>query len=89
MRWEEIRQQYPHQWLLLEATKAYSVPGRWIVEEMEVVGSYPDGSAALRAYGEMHRREPLREIFFFHTDRETIEIGEAGVNILRVTSPPS
>lgn len=56
---------------------------------MEVVGSYQDRGAALKAYGEMHRREPLREIFFFHTDRETIEIEESGVNILRVASPPS
>jgi hypothetical protein len=77
MRWEEIRQQYPHQWLLVEATEAYSVPGRRIVEELEVVGTYPDGGAAMKGYGEMHRREPLRELFVIHTDRETIEIEES------------
>lgn len=77
MLWEEIRQRYPHQWLLVEATKAYSVPGRRIVEELEVVGTYPNGVEAMKRYGEMHRREPLRELFVIHTDRETIEIEES------------
>ncbi len=31
MKWQEVRQHYPQQWLLLEAIKAYSEAGKRIL----------------------------------------------------------
>ena len=40
MQWTEIRQHYPHQWLLLEAIKARSEAGQRILEELSVVDTF-------------------------------------------------
>ncbi|RLC19104.1 MAG: hypothetical protein DRI57_07655 [Deltaproteobacteria bacterium] len=42
MTWEEIQFHYPHQWLLAEAIKAFSKPGRLIVEQLSVDSTFPD-----------------------------------------------
>lgn len=76
MRWDEIRQRHPHQWLLVEATRAHTVDDQRIVEELDVLGTYPDGMSGMRAYKELQRQNPFRELYVLHTDRETIEITE-------------
>jgi hypothetical protein len=40
MTWAEIRTHYPHQWLLIEAIKAYSESGKRILEQISVVISF-------------------------------------------------
>jgi len=76
MQWQEIRNRYPHQWLLLEAIDAHSADGQRILEDLAVLGTYRDGMSAMNAYRELHRRDPLRELYVLHTDRETLEITE-------------
>ena len=76
MQWNEIRRSYPRQWLLVEALVARSHSGRRIVEELAVVGTYPDGMSAMTGYKELHHREPGRELYVVHTDREVLDIGE-------------
>jgi hypothetical protein len=58
MQWNEIRSSYPRQWLLVEALAAWSQAGKRIVEELAVVGTYPDGMSAMTGYKELHHREP-------------------------------
>src|SRR5690242_15524898 len=76
MQWLEIRRTYQRQWLLVEALSAHSVAGKRIVEDLAVVDLYPDGMAAMIGYKELHRREPGRELYVVHTDRESLDIGE-------------
>ena len=76
MQWTEIRRTYPSQWLLVEALAAQSLAGKRIVEDLAVVDTYADGMAAMTGYKELHRREPGRELYVVHTDRETLDIGE-------------
>ena len=76
MRWDEIRQRYPHQWLLVEATQAHTVDDQRIIEELEVLENYPDVMSGMRAYKELQRQSPFRELYVLHTDRETLEITE-------------
>ncbi|HKH43190.1 MAG TPA: hypothetical protein VKM72_00855 [Thermoanaerobaculia bacterium] len=76
MPWQEIRERYPHQWLLLEATKAHSSGGQRILESLTVLETFPDGLSAMRRYGEIHSQDPHRELYVLHTDRETVEIEE-------------
>ena len=76
MPWPEIRERYPHQWLLLEATEAHSSGGQRILESLAVLETCPDGLSAMRRYGETHSQDPHRELYVLHTDRETVEIEE-------------
>jgi hypothetical protein len=76
MQWHEIRRSYPSRWLLVEALAAQSHAGQRIVENLAVVGTYPDGTAAMTGYKELHRREPGRELYVVHTDRESLDIRE-------------
>ena len=38
MRWEEVREQYPEQWLVVEALEAYTEDGRRKLEQMTGAG---------------------------------------------------
>ena len=76
MTWNEIRQHFPQQWLLVEATQAHSESNRRILDQMAVLGSYPSGKTAMDGYLDLHRRMPERELFVLHTSREELEIEE-------------
>ncbi len=76
MKWQKIREQFPEQWLLLEATEAYSEGGRRIVEELSVVDFFPDSISAMRRYSQLHKEDPWCEYYVLHTDRKTLDIRE-------------
>lgn len=76
MKWQDIRGQYPHQWLLVEAIAARSQRGRRILDDLTVVDRFRDGESAMRSYLELHRRAPERELYVLHTDREHLDIKE-------------
>lgn len=76
MKWDEIRLHYPHQWLLVEAIKAHSEDNKRILEDISVVGAYPDSVAAMKGYTQLHREAPGRELYVFHTDRQQLDITE-------------
>ena len=76
MNWEDIRVHYPQQWLLIEAIKAHSEFDRRILDQLAVVGAFPDSVAAINSYRQFHREAPERELYVFHTSRETLDIGE-------------
>jgi hypothetical protein len=76
MQWEEIRRHYPQQWLLVEAIKAHSKAGKRLLEQISVVGTFPDSVAAMRGYTQLHREAPERELYVFHTDRQNLDISE-------------
>ena len=40
MRWEEIRQHYPQQWLLVEALKAHSEDNKRVLESANSVSFF-------------------------------------------------
>ena len=76
MKWQEIREYYPQQWLLIEAIKARSEGDKRVLEQLAVVGVFNDSVAALESYRQLHRQAPARELYVFHTSRETLEITE-------------
>ena len=80
MQWQEIRKHYPTQWLLVEAIKAHSEANQRIVDQLAVVGTFPDSVAALKSY-----TSPLRRLWslrkgcseflrHFHIERPRIEV---------------
>ena len=47
MRWQEIRKQYPDQWLLIEAISAQTVAEQRVLNDIAVVDTFTDSAAAL------------------------------------------
>jgi len=74
--WEEIRRQFPRQWLLVEAIAAHSSEGRRILDDMAVLDTFQEAGAAMKSYQEVHRSSPQRELYVVHTDREALDITE-------------
>jgi hypothetical protein len=76
MQWQDIRQHYPQQWLLLEALKAHSEGDRRILDELAILGAFPDSVQAMKDYSQLHHQSPERELYVFHTSREKLDIVE-------------
>ena len=76
MKWEEIRARYPHEWLLVEAIEAHSENGKRILDKLVVIDVFPDWQEAMSDYKRLHHKEPTRELFVLHTDRESLDIQE-------------
>ncbi len=48
MVWQAIQKHYPQQWLLVEAIKAHSEANKRVLEQLAVVGAFPDSVLAIR-----------------------------------------
>ncbi len=76
MTWQEIREKFPQQWLLVEAIKAHSDSGKRILEELTVIKIFSDSRTALKSYAQFQREAPEREYVVLHTSRQTLDIKE-------------
>jgi len=81
MRWEEVRERFPDEWVVLEATKAYSKDGDRFIEEVVVIDKFDDSREAMRRCSELHRLNPPREYCFFHTSRPALVARERYVGV--------
>lgn len=78
MLWNEVKQAYPSQWVIIEAIDAKTVGEQRIVEQMSVVDTFDDSQKALLKYVELHKTHKDREYYVAHTERP-----ELGIEILR------
>jgi hypothetical protein len=76
MKWQEIRTHYPEQWLLVEAIKAHSLDNKRILDQLAVVGAFPDSVSAMKGYAQFHHEAPERELYVFHSSRDALDITE-------------
>lgn len=74
--WEEVRRQFPRQWLLVEAIEAHSLEGSRVLDDIAVLNAFNEAGAALKSYQEVRRTCPQRELYVVHTDRESLDITE-------------
>ncbi|WP_246092789.1 hypothetical protein [Terrilactibacillus laevilacticus] len=44
MKWEQVREQYPEQWVLVEAISAYSKNSIRFLEEISVISNFPEST---------------------------------------------
>jgi len=76
MNWQEIRQEYPHQWVVVEAIGAFTQGAQRIIPELEVIQVLEsDSHAAWQAYESYHQADRNREYYVLHTDRQQLNIG--------------
>lgn len=81
MRWGEVQERFPNEWVVLEATKAYSKDGKRFIGEMAAFDSFADSVEALKRYSELHQEAPHREYCFFHTSRSEVVARERYVGV--------
>ncbi|MBZ0278123.1 MAG: hypothetical protein K8I60_18395 [Anaerolineae bacterium] len=75
MNWQEIREKYPHRWLVVEAYDAYTEKGKRIIDHLEVVGVFEDDwKPAWEHYNSLHHADKWREYYVLHTDRQELDI---------------
>jgi len=86
MQWNEIRERFPQQWLLIEATEAHSAEGKRILDDIAVVQFFPDWPSAWEEYKSLHHKDRQRELYVLHTQREHLEIGEIFMFSPRIVS---
>lgn len=67
MKWEEIRQVYPHQWLKLNVLKSHVEEDKKVIDEMEVINTIGSNSEAGRELGKCKGN-----VAVYHTDNEKI-----------------
>jgi hypothetical protein len=77
MKWEDIRQAFPDTRVLIEATQAYTnEQSVRILEEIVPLNKFSNSPEAMRAYQELHREDPNKELYVLHTNREEPNIIE-------------
>jgi hypothetical protein len=76
MIWRDVRNVYPDQWLIIEALEAHTEGNHRLLDRIAVIETCTDGAAAMQSYRRLHQQYPLREFYFVHTSRETLEIME-------------
>jgi hypothetical protein len=79
MTWQELREQYPHRWLVVEAIGAYTRGAERVIEHLEVRGVFSDDwQEAWEYYKPLHHEDKWREYYVLHTDRPALNIGVMG-----------
>jgi len=76
MNWQDIRQQYPNRWVVIEALQAHTKGTQRIIDSLALVGAFDaDFDPAWECYRCVHAADPYREYYPVHTGRTTLEIG--------------
>jgi len=76
VKWEQVREQYLEQWVLVEAISTYSKNSIRYLKELSVIANFPESTSAWKEYKKLHLAEPAREYYIFHTDHKTIVVKE-------------
>jgi hypothetical protein len=76
MDWQTICEQHPHNWVIVEAIKAYTEGAARIIDELDFVRAFgEDWTAAWEHYKKLHHADKQREYYVLHTNRENLNIG--------------
>jgi len=76
MRWDEVRENYRSQWVIIEAINARTEGSKRIIEQLTVVDTFQDSKEALLKYVQLHKLHPKRELYVVHTSRLKLDIEE-------------
>ena len=75
MKWPQIRESFPDQWLLVEAIESHTTPDSFRVpDRIAVMEHCSDGLSAMYAYRDWRKKYPNKEYYYVHTSREDLKI---------------
>lgn len=60
----------------MEALTAHTEGYRRILDQLAAIKAFDDSQAALRSYADLHHAAPTRELYVFHTSRESLHVVE-------------
>ena len=63
MQWNEIRELFPGQWVLIDAVEAHSADNQSFLDDIAIVHTFPDHRTAMARYKELHRRNSVLEMY--------------------------
>lgn len=75
MNWEQIRQQHPNKWVVVEAIDAQSINNQRVINDLVVIGVYDRWERAWEAYKQVHHADKWREYYCLSTERKNLDIG--------------
>ncbi len=71
MKWEDVREAFPEEWVLIEAVQAYTDDkSERILKEIALLKRFPTSPDAMKVYQKMHLENPERELYVLHTSRK-------------------
>jgi hypothetical protein len=76
MKWSEVREHYPDQIVLVEALETFSENRVRTVEDMAILSDFRDDMAAWQEYKKLHKENPEKELYIFHTSKEKAQVIE-------------
>ncbi len=76
MEWQNVREQFPKRWVLIEALEAESSENKRKIKEMAVISDFNKSQDAWAAYKKIHLEDRTRELYILHTSNEDVEIIE-------------
>lgn len=81
MRWQEVKERFPNEWVVLEVIKAYSDKGYRHIEDVVIIDRFENSIESMERYEELRKDHSQREYCFFHTSRENLVARERYVGI--------
>ncbi|WP_254846728.1 hypothetical protein [Oceanobacillus sojae] len=77
LKWEDVCQAFPEQWVLIEAIDAHTNDHRErILVDMTPLKKFSNSPEAMKVYQEIHRYDLSRELYVLHTSRKEPNIIE-------------
>ncbi|SET22415.1 hypothetical protein SAMN05216389_10747 [Oceanobacillus limi] len=76
MKWSEVRNTFPNQIVLVEALETSLDHNVRTVNEMAVVSEFHDNMEAWQEYKKIHKQNPEKELYIFHTSKDNAEVIE-------------
>jgi hypothetical protein len=77
LKWEDVRQAFPNQWVLIEAIHAFTNDNsERVLEEVAPLKKFTNSPDAMKSYKVLHREDPTREMYVLHTSKEEPNIIE-------------
>ncbi|MFZ3591356.1 hypothetical protein ACOI1C_19535 [Bacillus sp. DJP31] len=81
IRWPEVQDRFPNEWVVLEVIKAQSNEGNRYIEEVIVIDRFEQSIEAMHRYDKLRLEQPQREYCFFHTSRPKLVARERYIGI--------
>lgn len=81
MRWQDVQERFPNEWVVMEVMKAHSDSGYRYIKDVVVIDRFESSLDAMDRYEELRKDQPEREYCFFHTSREKLVARERYVGI--------
>jgi hypothetical protein len=76
VRWPDVRDAHPDQWLVIEVLEARPQDDGRIIDRVSVIDVCDDGRATMKRYAELRRLHPHREFCFVHSSVAELKIEE-------------